>query len=108
MGAGEMEWDMMVLYNRIMANLWFWTFTAIVNMLMLNMLLAIVMDTHTEVQGQSIHSDTLPAQTKKIFRSAIRSCRGQGVSNTEILKKMDAKFLDPNEDTRTLPNGNIT
>merc|ERR1712046_179079 len=62
---GDIEWDDMNDIGRLEAGLWFWTFSMLVFLVMLNMLIALVMDMYTQVKG-SIGEDaeTLISQTR--------------------------------------------
>jgi len=51
------------------AALWFWTFTILVSLVMLNMALAIVLDIYTEVKADSDLSDELWTQARKAIGS---------------------------------------
>jgi hypothetical protein len=49
---GDFDWAAMSVVGRQQAGFWFWGFTWLVNLIMLNMLLAIVMDVYTQVKGR--------------------------------------------------------
>mmetsp|Transcript_30314 Transcript_30314/g.77051 ORF Transcript_30314/g.77051 Transcript_30314/m.77051 type:complete len:982 (-) Transcript_30314:152-3097(-) len=84
---GDFEWDDMKETGRISAAIWFWSFTWLVNLVMLNMLLAIVMDVYTEVKG-SIGSDaeTLWSQASEVYRRRRQRLAGDRVSLNYVLE----------------------
>merc|ERR1719399_2820725 len=54
---GDFDWNSLRLEHEITAGIWFWTFMILVFLIMLNMLLAIVMDIYTEVKTSSGSSE---------------------------------------------------
>merc|ERR1719158_1398908 len=48
---GDYDWDELTRVGRQQAGLWFWAFTWLVNLIMLNMLLAIVMDVYAKAKS---------------------------------------------------------
>lgn len=56
---GDIEWDVLSTIGRFETTIWLWTFIIIMTMLMLNMILAIVMDNYEIVKGQTGHAETL-------------------------------------------------
>merc|ERR1712079_664648 len=48
---GDFDWERMIHVGRLQATIWFMSFTCLVNLVMLNLLLAIIIDVFTEVKG---------------------------------------------------------
>eukprot|EP00746_Dinoflagellata_sp_MGD_P156884 gnl/MRDRNA2_/MRDRNA2_86009_c1_seq3.p1 gnl/MRDRNA2_/MRDRNA2_86009_c1~~gnl/MRDRNA2_/MRDRNA2_86009_c1_seq3.p1 ORF type:complete len:831 (+),score=138.17 gnl/MRDRNA2_/MRDRNA2_86009_c1_seq3:75-2567(+) len=65
---GDFDYEAMFREARGLGSLWFWLFQIVLVLLMLNMLLAIIMDTYTEVKGKNNNTETLPEQVLAIFR----------------------------------------
>lgn len=65
--VGDRDVEDMIHVSRLQAGAWYFGFTWLVNLVMLNMLLAIVMDVHTEVKGHiSADAETMWSQTTEI------------------------------------------
>merc|ERR1712232_1413647 len=61
--GGIFDWDEMKVVGRVEAGVYFWTFIVISSMILLNMLLAIVMDAYGAVKSQ-ISSTSRPLWTE--------------------------------------------
>eukprot|EP00746_Dinoflagellata_sp_MGD_P032827 gnl/MRDRNA2_/MRDRNA2_178221_c0_seq1.p1 gnl/MRDRNA2_/MRDRNA2_178221_c0~~gnl/MRDRNA2_/MRDRNA2_178221_c0_seq1.p1 ORF type:complete len:319 (-),score=62.75 gnl/MRDRNA2_/MRDRNA2_178221_c0_seq1:1-936(-) len=84
---GEFEfYEEMFAEARQMGAVWFWLFQAVLVLVMLNMLLAIIMDTYTEVKGASSYTETLPQQLFSLMkqRQLIRTGRGLHLKTVDI------------------------
>lgn len=99
---GDFDWEVMKNVGRIPAGLWFWSFMCLVNLVMLNMLLAIVMDVYTEIRGAiGSRAETLWSQTWEIYRRNRDLRAGLRVSLEHVLV-----CLDPTNGHGQLPEGN--
>merc|ERR1719253_491967 len=77
--------------GRLPATIWFWIFILLVNMVMLNMLLAVIMDVYTEVRGSiGSHAETLWSQAHEIFRRWRELKAGRRVSLNHVQDCLDA------------------
>ena len=56
---GEFDMSDLRRTGRIISGLWFWSFQILVLLVMLNMLLAFVIDAYSETKGRNTTSDTL-------------------------------------------------
>ena len=56
---GEFDMDELRGTGRFLSSLWFWSSQILVIPVLLNMLLALVMDTYSETKGRITTSDTL-------------------------------------------------
>lgn len=75
--------------------LWFWTFIILVQLIMLNMLLAIVMDVYTEVKsGLDYNAPTVFSQMSLIWRRWKQKRRGTRMPLEYVLKKLVPQALD--------------
>merc|ERR550514_945897 len=77
---GDIDWDSISEVGRMEAGFWMWCFFIIVVLLMLNMLLAIVMDHYCQVKEASGNSETLWEETKQTYR------RWKGVRKGELVQ----------------------
>merc|ERR1719359_1104221 len=56
---GAIDWEAISTIGRLEAGIWMWCFFIIVVLLMLNMILAIVMDAYAEVKENAGNAETL-------------------------------------------------
>jgi len=98
MMLGAIDYDRLTSEHPISAFLWMWTFVVFVSIIMLNMALAIVMDTHSQVAGEA---NNAPMMWTQMIDSMARMRNRSGwikfgfVINQ--IKKIDSKteFLTP-------------
>eukprot|EP00931_Biecheleriopsis_adriatica_P090894 TRINITY_DN64801_c0_g1_i1.p1 TRINITY_DN64801_c0_g1~~TRINITY_DN64801_c0_g1_i1.p1 ORF type:complete len:902 (+),score=111.03 TRINITY_DN64801_c0_g1_i1:115-2820(+) len=65
----DFEWDDLHETGRLPGAIWYWTFIWVMDMLLLNMLLAIVMDVYTECRGTLRHdAETIWSQAHQMYR----------------------------------------
>lgn len=91
MMLGDFDWDALGDENPVTAAFWFWTFMIVMTLLLLNMLMAIIMDKYTQVKSDAAEHDTLFVQMKDMFMETVSSIAGKRVSVANILhhvKKM--------------------
>mmetsp|Transcript_129847 Transcript_129847/g.289680 ORF Transcript_129847/g.289680 Transcript_129847/m.289680 type:complete len:1143 (+) Transcript_129847:49-3477(+) len=87
---GDFDWELMNRIGRPQAGIWFWSFMWIVNFIMLNMLLAIVMDVYTDVKGGiGSHAETLFSQSVEIFDRWRSTRNGTWVPLSDVLEALD-------------------
>lgn len=98
---GDYDWDELIRVGRQQTGLWFWTFTWLVNLIMLNMLLAIVMDVYTSVKaGINADAETMWSQASEIISRWWHVKKGHQVSLEVILEHLEAhseKLTKPDE-----------
>jgi hypothetical protein len=88
---GDFDWDSMIHVGRPQSYLWFWSLIWLVNLVMLNMLLAIVMDVYTEVRKgilANTHIETMWSQAWEIYINTINNFRGTHVPIKLILRTL--------------------
>mmetsp|Transcript_25161 Transcript_25161/g.49281 ORF Transcript_25161/g.49281 Transcript_25161/m.49281 type:complete len:878 (+) Transcript_25161:95-2728(+) len=95
---GDFDWTELREIGRAQAYLWFWFFMWLVNLIMLNMLLAIVMDVYGDVKSGIGSAKTLWAQSFEILRRQWEVWKGRILSYAEILERVDPDFLDEEDD----------
>lgn len=64
---GDFDFDELMEENPVTAGLWFYTFCIFMTQIILNMMLAIIMDTYSAVQGAAAESDKLWEQMWQVF-----------------------------------------
>merc|ERR1712039_872302 len=97
---GDFNWDELIEVGRPLTSLWFWSFTWLVNLVMLNMLLAMIMDTYTQVKGSmGGDAETLWSQAVEIGTRMLDQAKGRKLSLQRILVGLDPAGLDtPSEE----------
>lgn len=86
---GDFDFDAMIVIGWPEATLWFITFVILLNMVMLNMLLAIVMDVYGKTRDQlADDAETLWSQTYEISRRWLQKNKGQRLSLDQIARQM--------------------
>eukprot|EP00746_Dinoflagellata_sp_MGD_P002407 gnl/MRDRNA2_/MRDRNA2_104670_c0_seq1.p1 gnl/MRDRNA2_/MRDRNA2_104670_c0~~gnl/MRDRNA2_/MRDRNA2_104670_c0_seq1.p1 ORF type:complete len:944 (+),score=196.65 gnl/MRDRNA2_/MRDRNA2_104670_c0_seq1:76-2907(+) len=63
---GDFDWDEIGAEHPATAGVWFWSFTILISMIILNMIMAIIMDTYTEVKADASDSEDLFTQLRQI------------------------------------------
>merc|ERR1712216_974623 len=92
------DWEAIARVGQPQAAMWFLSFVWLVNLLMLNMLLAIIMDYYTEVKGKLGDAETLFSQTAEIFYRWRAVRRGRQVAISVILQALDPDMIDPDDE----------
>merc|ERR1712039_720822 len=96
---GDFDWDSMAVVGRMEAGLWFWTFMLLVNLIMLNMLLAIIMDVYTQVKGGiGDEAQTVFRQVIDMFARAREEQAKRQLPLSQILQVLDPTTLDVADD----------
>mmetsp|Transcript_16917 Transcript_16917/g.39391 ORF Transcript_16917/g.39391 Transcript_16917/m.39391 type:complete len:831 (+) Transcript_16917:79-2571(+) len=86
---GDIDWDELSVIGRTEAAIWLWLFVIIVSLLMLNMILAIIMDNYEEVKMQAGYSETLLEESQQAYRRWRGIRRGLYVPLTEVLEAVN-------------------
>jgi len=87
---GEFDVDGMNQVGRAMTMIWFASFMCLLLLVMLNMLLAIIMDTYSEVKGKINSAETLWEQATEMHRRWLLKKRGERVSIHHIWSSFEA------------------
>jgi len=96
---GDFDWELLHNIGRAQAYMWFWTFIWLVNLVMLNMLLAIIMDVYTDVKaGIGPGAETLWSQSIEIYKRTRDVYMGHSVALRKILSALDPTDLDDEDD----------
>lgn len=106
---GDFDWSELNEVGRIPAGIWMGTFIGGVNLVILNMLLAIIMDMYTEVKGSiGPGAETLPSQAMEIWQRWRGERRGDLVSLSVILASLDPQgFTRISEDDELIGDGEL-
>lgn len=92
---GGFDWDSMTGVGLPHSMVWFWTFIIFVQLIMLNMLLAIVMDVYTQVKsGLEQNAPTIFSQVITIYRRWHEKKMGRRVGLDQVMKILNPKELD--------------
>lgn len=86
---GDFDFDMLGIENPVTAGIWFWTFISFVALIMLNMVMAVIMDCYTEVQGEAADVDPVWTQAGNVFEELVGNFSHNRVSNQELVEKIN-------------------
>lgn len=103
---GEIDFDGMRTIGRVEAGFWLWCFLIIIVLLMMNMLLAIIMDHYGEVKNQAGNAETLWEETKETYSRWRGVRRGELVSLDSIMKGIVAAENEGNKKKKE-PEGKL-
>lgn len=81
---GDWDWDAMEQVRRQYAYIWFTIFNVILSVILMNMLLAIVMESYLKVKTSSTDAITLPKQIQEMMRRYRQSKRKERKRLNEI------------------------
>lgn len=96
---GNFDWEELGDENPLTAAFWFWSFMILMTLLMMNMLMAIIMDKYTEVKSDAAEHDTIAKQITGMIVETIQSTTGRTVSVSNLLKAVEEmEMSDVNED----------
>lgn len=106
---GDWDWDAMQEVGRILAGIWFWIFMLVMVVILLNMLLAILMDAYGEVKQHAGNAVTLQRQISEMIRRRKMFKRGERVRLNDIwdcfFKEIgdEKEMLDPKNPRKITP-----
>merc|ERR1719310_2188530 len=83
---GDWDWDGLAVVGRDLAGIWLWTFLIMIVMLMLNMLLAIVMDAYSELKASVGNAQTLVAETMQAYSRWRGGRKGTHISLLNVFR----------------------
>eukprot|EP00746_Dinoflagellata_sp_MGD_P162963 gnl/MRDRNA2_/MRDRNA2_90744_c0_seq1.p1 gnl/MRDRNA2_/MRDRNA2_90744_c0~~gnl/MRDRNA2_/MRDRNA2_90744_c0_seq1.p1 ORF type:complete len:1192 (-),score=272.92 gnl/MRDRNA2_/MRDRNA2_90744_c0_seq1:74-3649(-) len=89
---GDFDWEELSVVGRMDAGIWFWTFEVVVVLLMLNMLMAIVMDAYGEVKANVGNADTLWGETKQAWHRLQGTRSGKHVPMESVLTEVRRRY----------------
>jgi len=92
---GNFDMAVFQMMGRFYAFLWFASYMTLVLLIMLNMLLALVMDTYAVVKSQTDGADTLFEQGNEVYFRWWNRTRGQRQSLTTILDALESLVAAP-------------
>lgn len=95
---GDFDWDAFESIGRAPAGVWFGLFMAVVNILLLNMSMAIIMGAYDDVRLKAGNAQTLLDQIVDIQRRSAENRKGLRVSLAEVLKAF--ALQEPDEERR--------
>lgn len=91
---GDFDWDELRLVGRSDAFLWFLPFMVIIVLVLLNMLIAIVMDAYDEVITGLDHEDGMLIMMKKAYKQKLSAWRKEDVPMFDVLRGVNAKIKE--------------
>merc|ERR1719253_273146 len=94
---GDFDWDEMRVVGRLDAFVWFVPFIVILAILLMNMLIAIIMDAYEEVIASLEGAKTLLDVSKDTLKSTFAKKFGQEVDLMVIAKAVTAKQDEQND-----------
>lgn len=84
---GDFEWEAMKEVGSGLASAWFWAFQIFAVNIMFNMILAIIMDTYSEVKSRiSLDAETLWSQSYSIWRRWRQKAKGERLGLDHVLQ----------------------
>jgi hypothetical protein len=98
---GDFDWEEVHAVGRAQAYIWFWLLQWGLNLVMLNMLLGIILDTYAEVKSEILNQpgvETLWSQVIEIYIRTTRVMRQQWISLPLILKTLDPTDLTSDDE----------
>jgi hypothetical protein len=102
---GDFDFIEMQEVGRSDAIMWFLPFMILIVLILLNMLIAIVMDAHAEVVAGLEHEDSITALTQKALRTKSRKWRKTNVPLNHILRAIDEKTEQDEKDAKLEDTG---
>jgi len=98
MMLGDYDWDELIRVGRQQTAIWFFLFTWLVNLVMLNMLLAIIMDVYTEVKAKiEADAETMWSQVAEMYSRWWAVKKGRQVAMSTILEALQKHYPDGEE-----------
>mmetsp|Transcript_90191 Transcript_90191/g.160642 ORF Transcript_90191/g.160642 Transcript_90191/m.160642 type:complete len:855 (+) Transcript_90191:87-2651(+) len=94
---GEWDWDRMKVVGRVLAGTWMFAWVWIVVVLLLNMLLAILMDAYATVKAAAAEALGLPDQISEMVRRRRQTQNKERVRLNDIWDAYFRKFMDEKE-----------
>jgi hypothetical protein len=88
---GDFDFGAQYSTDQFAAFVWFWTFNIVVLLVMLNMLLAIVMDEYSTVKSKALEATTLWAQTSTLLRRQRENKLGTRRELGDVLAILEGK-----------------
>lgn len=87
---GDVDWDSLNEAGRLPCGIWFWSFIWILDLVMFNMMLAIIMDVYTETRG-NLRSDaeTLWSQAYQVYWRYKEMKAGRRLGLAKILRHLE-------------------
>lgn len=95
---GDFDWEELRVVGRLEAGLWFWSFSIMLMLIMLNMLLAIVMDFYTEVKASVGNAETLYSQSMELWNRFKSERLRHRLSLGTVLWVLDPTDLDADDE----------
>jgi hypothetical protein len=92
---GDFDWDVIKEQGRIEAGVWFWTFMGLVSLVLMNMLIAIVMDAYSEVKDGAKDSKTMWQEVAMLGRRMIGEHPVLRLTIGGILSKLRIATIPP-------------
>lgn len=91
---GDFDWDELRQVGRFDAFMWFLPFMILIVLILLNMLIAIVMDAYDEVITGLDHEDNIWVMTKKAYRMKMAKFKKEEIPMPEVLRGTMVKIRE--------------
>lgn len=92
---GDFDWDEIKMAGRVEAGIWFWTFMLLVSMILMNMLIAIVMDAYSEVKDAAKDSKTMMEEILTLAKRTIGQKPALRGTIGKVLRKLGVADIQP-------------
>mmetsp|Transcript_17866 Transcript_17866/g.46048 ORF Transcript_17866/g.46048 Transcript_17866/m.46048 type:complete len:413 (+) Transcript_17866:183-1421(+) len=86
---GDFDWDTLKAEHPVTAGFWFWSFMVMAVLVLLNMLMAIIMDKYSAVKAEVLDSPTIWDQGKDMVQDQLNSKLGKKLSLHQTLQRVE-------------------
>jgi hypothetical protein len=90
MMLGDFDWGELGAEHPVTAKLWFWSYMIVMMLLMLNMLMAIIMDKYTEVKTEAENTDPIWTQVMSMAKERVAQARGTRIPESELIRVVES------------------
>eukprot|EP00746_Dinoflagellata_sp_MGD_P024570 gnl/MRDRNA2_/MRDRNA2_15769_c0_seq1.p1 gnl/MRDRNA2_/MRDRNA2_15769_c0~~gnl/MRDRNA2_/MRDRNA2_15769_c0_seq1.p1 ORF type:complete len:667 (+),score=94.25 gnl/MRDRNA2_/MRDRNA2_15769_c0_seq1:242-2002(+) len=89
---GDVDADAMNEAGRPFASIWYWSFSCLIVLVMMNMLMSIIMDAYSEVKAGAESTQTLLDEICNHYQRWLQWRRGEGLTLAFVAKELQKKF----------------
>lgn len=86
---GDFDFEELVEEDPLTSTLWFFTYVLLMMLIMLNMLMAIIMDHYTAVKSEALESKPIWTQIIELTKDTAQNMMGRDVSIIEVIRRIE-------------------